>query len=108
MVDKLWFNMRFVGFIKGLCMKKTAVLLMGLLCVSMTHASRLSEHFRKANERERIERENAWRQDMNFADFSFRLEKSYIDERGEKCRDYVFRSKSNPYKHGFYTVCDPH
>lgn len=87
-------------------MKKLAIILMGILCISTTEASRLTAHFKREKERERVEEANTWRQDMNFPDFTFRLEKRYIDERGEKCRDYVFRSKSDAFRHGYYTVCD--
>ena len=47
-----------------------------------------------------------WRQDMNFNDFAFRLEKRYADNCGQNCRDYEFRARSNPFRHGYYTVCD--
>lgn len=78
-----------------------------LICfIPMGHASKLSRFIEKSNERDRVREENLQRQDMNFADFAFRLDKRYIDNRNQKCRDYVFRSRSNPYRHGFYTVCE--
>ncbi len=35
-------------------------------------------------------------QDMNFPDFDFRFDRRYMDDSGQSCRDYVFRSRSNP------------
>lgn len=88
-------------------MKKIAILLVSILCVSLANASKLSEFLRKSEERDRVRVETTMRQDMNFADFSFRLNRNFRDDRsGENCRDYEFRSKSNPYKHGYYTICE--
>lgn len=88
-------------------MKKTVFILLLLsFAASFTNASKLSHYFHKHKERERAREQQELRQDMNFADFAFRFEKRYTDERGEQCRDYFFRSRSNPYRHGYYTVCE--
>lgn len=87
-------------------MKKFLLLLAVSLCLSVSHASKLSKYLNKVDENDRAQQEREWREDMNFADFSFRLDKRYTDGRGQRCRDYVFRSRSNPYRHGFYSVCD--
>jgi hypothetical protein len=70
------------------------------------NASKLSKYLNKMDNEERARQEQEWRGDMNFNDFSFRLDKRYTDRRGQRCRDYLFRSRSNPYRHGYYTVCD--
>lgn len=87
-------------------MKKILLLLIVSLCFSPGYASKLSKYLNKVDANERAMQEREWREDMNFADFSFRLDKRYIDGRGQRCRDYIFRSRSNPYRHGFYSVCD--
>lgn len=94
-------------------MKNAALALLILFFAPTGYASKLSHHIHKMEERERVreERERSqdadlMRQDMNFPDFSFRSDRKYINDRNERCRDYVFRSRSNPYRHGFYTVCD--
>ena len=87
-------------------MKKTAIALLIVFCIPMGYASKLSHHIHKMKERERSQDADLMRQDMNFPDFSFRSDRKYRNDRNEKCRDYVFRSRTNPYRHGFYTVCD--
>ena len=87
-------------------MKKFLFLLAINLCLSVSHASKFSKYLNKVDENDRAQQEREWREDMNFADFSFRLDKRYTDGRGQRCRDYVFRSRTNPYRHGFYSVCD--
>ena len=87
-------------------MKKFLFLLAISLCLSVSHASKFSKYLNKVDENDRAQQEREWREDMNFADFSFRLDKRYTDGRGQRCRDYVFRSRTNPYRHGFYSVCD--
>lgn len=94
-------------------MKKAALALLVLSCIPTAYASKLSHHIHKVNERERAreERERSqdadlMRQDMNFPDFSFRFDRKYVNDRNERCRDYVARSRSNPYRHAYYTVCD--
>ncbi|KTD62261.1 hypothetical protein [Legionella spiritensis] len=82
------------------------IILSSLVLLSTAKASKLSRYFNKQEEKNRAEQQREVQQDMNFSDFSFRLEKRYTDERGERCRDYVFRSRSNPYRHGYYTVCE--
>lgn len=90
----------------GLYMKKTIVLIIMSLVFTSVYASKLSHYFKKMEEDDRANQERELQQDMNFADFAFRLDKRYTDENGERCRDYVFRSGSNPYRHGYFTVCD--
>ncbi|KTD31356.1 hypothetical protein [Legionella israelensis] len=88
-------------------MKKIGLMIILVsLAMSFSYASKLSRFFHEHKERERAREQQQLRQDMNFADFSFRFEKRYVDERGEQCRDYVFRSRSNPYRHGYFTVCE--
>lgn len=87
-------------------MKKIALLLLVIFCMPVSNASKLSHHIHKMHEKERRRDEDLRRQDMNFADFTFRSDRNYINDRNENCRDYSFRSRSNPYKRGFYTVCD--
>lgn len=71
-----------------------------------TFASKLSHYLHKQEAKDQAQQEQEVRSDMNFADFNFRLSKRYVNERGERCRDYEARSRSNPYRHGYYTVCD--
>lgn len=87
-------------------MKKILLLIAVSLCFSVGYASKLSKFFNDADQKDRAMQQQEWQQDMNFADLSFRLEKRYTDGRGQRCRDYVFRSRSNPYRHGFYSVCE--
>ncbi|MGQ3889174.1 hypothetical protein ACQUW5_09110 [Legionella sp. CNM-1927-20] len=90
-------------------MVKKIVFLMAFLAtlfVSIGYASKLSKYLNKMDAQDRARQEREWQQDMNFNDFAFRLDKRYRDERGQYCRDYIFRARSNPYRHGYYTVCD--
>lgn len=94
-------------------MKKIILLLAIVGFASVAHASKLSHYIQKQKDRERarVEADDARlqaqvRQDTNFADFAFRFEKSYVDNNGQQCRDYIIRSRSNPFRHGYYTVCD--
>ncbi|WP_045097710.1 hypothetical protein [Legionella fallonii] len=88
-------------------MKKIVVVLLASLSIGIStgHSSRLSKFLNKLDEEQKQRDAREWQQDMNFGDFVFRLQKRY-DERGQHCRDYEFRSRSNPYRHGYYTVCD--
>lgn len=94
-------------------MKKIVVILLVSLCIGTGYASKLSKFLDKmdsdqkqqaAQQRQREAQE--MQRDMNFADFAFRLQQRYTDNRGQRCRDYEFRARSNPYKHGYLTVCD--
>lgn len=87
-------------------MKKIVILLIAATFLSVGYASKLSKYLNKMEADSRAQQEREWQQDMNFADFSFRLDKRYVDDRGQRCRDYVFRARSNPYRQGYYTVCD--
>ena len=75
------------------------------MAVGVSFASKLSRFIHKANEREREAKARQLREDMNFADYDFRLQRSFTGQNGERCRLYTFRSHSNPYKHGDYSVC---
>ncbi|KTD59203.1 hypothetical protein [Legionella shakespearei] len=94
-------------------MKKVIAILLVSLCVSTGYASKLSKFLNKmdndqkqqAAQQRQLEAQEMQR-DMNFADFSFRLQQRYTDNHGQRCRDYEFRARSNPYKHGYLTVCD--
>ncbi|MDI9819636.1 MULTISPECIES: hypothetical protein [unclassified Legionella] len=87
-------------------MKKIAVILIAAMFLSIGNASKLSKFLDKMEEKNKARQAREWQQDMEFSDFVFRLDKRYTDERGQHCRDYVFRARSNPYRHGYYTVCD--
>ena len=87
-------------------MKKIILLLLITSIFSVGHASKLSKFLKQMDEEDRVRQEREWQQDMNFGDFSFRLDRRYRDDHGQRCRDYKFRSRSNPYRHGYYTVCE--
>ncbi len=87
-------------------MKKIIFILLISSFFSITYASKLSKFFKDMDKKDQERQEQEWRQDMNFNDFTFRLEKRYSDNRGQNCRDYEFRARSNPFRHGYYTVCD--
>lgn len=87
-------------------MKKISVLLCVFLCVSTGYSSKLSTFLNKVDEDQKRQEAQELQQDMNFGDFSFRLQKRYVDDQGQHCRDYEFRARSNPYRHGYYTVCE--
>ncbi|WP_454782097.1 hypothetical protein [Legionella sp. WA2022007384] len=87
-------------------MKKIILLLLITSIFSVGHASKLSKFLKQMDEEDRARQEREWQQDMNFGDFSFRLDRRYSDDHGQRCRDYKFRSRSNPFRHGYYTVCD--
>lgn len=87
-------------------MKKILIMAFLALFLTTTYASKLSAYLKKMDERDKAEQQQEWQQDMNFGDFVFRLQKRYTDEGGQRCRDYEFRGRSNPYRHGYYTVCD--
>ncbi|MCL5271917.1 MAG: hypothetical protein M1486_01090 [Gammaproteobacteria bacterium] len=87
-------------------MNKLLVILFVSLCFFNAHASKLSKFLNKMDEDQKQRDIQEWQQDMNFGDFVFRLQQRYTDNHGQRCRDYEFRARSNPYKHGFFTVCD--
>lgn len=74
--------------------------------LSVGYASKLSKFLNNMEAEDKARQQREWQQDMNFNDFAFRLDRRYTDDHGQQCRDYVFRSRSNPYRHGYYTVCD--
>lgn len=86
-------------------MKKFTLVLMVVLCAPFAHGSKLSHFLNKMEAKDKARAEQERRQDMNFNDLSFRLQRRFT-EFGQQCRDYEFRSRSNPYRHGHYTVCD--
>lgn len=87
-------------------MKKFIVcLLMGLMISSVADASKLSHWFNKQNQKQQQRKAEQRARDLNFADNAYRLQRGYVDHSNERCRVYDFRSHSNPYKHGTYTVC---
>lgn len=86
--------------------KKIIVILLMSLCISVGYSSKLSKFLNKLDEEQKQRDAREWQQDMNFGDFVFRLQKRYSNERGRHCRDYEFRSRSNPFRHGYYSVCD--
>ena len=86
--------------------KKIIVILLVSLCVGTGYSSKLSKFLNKMDDDQKQKTAQEWQRDMNFADFAFRLQERYVDKHGQQCRDYVFRARSNPYKHGYFTVCD--
>lgn len=74
--------------------------------VSAAHASRLSQHMHRVDAEQQAAEQREWQEDMNFSDDMFRLSNRYQNDQGQFCRDYVFRSKSNPYRDGHFVVCD--
>lgn len=87
-------------------MKRLIILTAIMFMASTVTASKLSHYIDKVNARDRAAQQQETQQDMNFADFSFRLDSRYVSDDGERCRDYSLRSRTNPFKHGTYTVCD--
>lgn len=85
--------------------KKMLIILLSL-SVYNADASKLSKFLNKMDEEQKQKESQELRQDMNFNDFAFRLNERYVDNKGQHCRDYEFRGRSNPYKHGFLTACD--
>ena len=76
------------------------------LCFSVAYASKLSRYMDKVDAEQQAQQQREWQQDMNFPDLAFRLDRRFIDDQGQRCRAYVFRARSNPYRHGQYIVCD--
>lgn len=91
-------------------MKKLSLIFMAMvLCcnfIGTANASKLSKYLHKMDENQRQREAQEWQQDMDFANYAFRLQQRYVDEHGQQCRDYEFRGRSNPYIHGMYTVCN--
>ena len=85
---------------------KIILLLVASLCVSPAYSSKLSKYLNKVDAESRAQQQREWQQDMNFADLDFRLDRHFSDETGQQCREYMFRARSNPYRHGPYIVCD--
>lgn len=85
--------------------KKIILFLFLSFCVASGYSSKLSKFLNKMEDDQKQQQAEELRQDMNFADFSFRLQQRYVDH-GQHCRDYEFRARSNPYRHGYFTVCD--
>ena len=93
-------------------MSKLYVLIAILIAAPMADASKLSQYLRKQEarqqERQREDQMAANQQlqkDMNFQDFTFRLVKRY-GQGAEQCRDYEFRSRNDPFLHGYFTACN--
>lgn len=94
-------------------MKKWIVVLMALMMVPIANSSKLSRYMNKMDAQAQAQQQEIqaqqrqeWQQDMNFKDLDFRLDRRYFDDQGQSCRAYVFRARSNPYRHGTYTVCE--
>ncbi|WP_420798057.1 hypothetical protein [Legionella quateirensis] len=82
------------------------MILLIFMCCAPGYTSKLSKFLNKMDNEQKQRDAQEWQQDMNFGDFVFRLQQRYTDNHGQQCRDYEFRGRSNPYKHGYYTVCD--
>lgn len=96
------------------------------LFFTTSEASKLSQYLHKSEarqqakieaEQQKIKAEEAkqrqqaqqeLREDMNFSDFVFHQERRFVDSSGQPCREYHFRSKSNPFLHGVFTACNEH
>lgn len=89
-------------------MRKYALIILFTFILIPLHASKLSHFLHKHHEREKAREQKEFQQDMNFSDYSFRLERRYTERNGEQCRVYQFRSRSNPYRHGKFSVCEEH
>lgn len=87
-------------------MKKVILLIIASMVFSTAHASKLGKFIHNLQEKQKAQQQREWQQDMNFADFDFRLDRRYMANNGQSCRDYVFRARSNPYRYGRLTVCD--
>lgn len=87
-------------------MKKITIILLMFLMVGAGYSSKLSKFLNKMDADQKQQEAQEFQRDMNFGDFVFRLQQRYTDNRGQRCRDYEFRARSNPYQHGYYTVCD--
>lgn len=87
-------------------MNKFFVFILALSCLSFAHASKFSEFFNKMDAREKARKEKEMQQDLNFSDFAFRFDRRFTNDRGDQCREYTARSRSNPYRNGRYVICD--
>ena len=87
-------------------MRRALIICSILLAVPLAHGSKFSKFIHKMDAEEKARQQQEWQQDMNFSDISFRLNRRFVDNRGESCREYIFRSRSNPFRHGEYMVCD--
>ncbi|AUB69999.1 TPA: hypothetical protein OX050_002477 [Legionella pneumophila] len=87
-------------------MKKIMVFVLLTVVCSAGFPSKLSKFLNKMDAEQKQRDAQEWQQDMNFGDYAFRLKERYVDDRGQRCRDYEFRGRSNPYRHGYFTVCD--
>lgn len=81
-------------------------MLMGICCLNVANASKLSKYLNKIEAKEKARKERHIKEDMNFSNFSFRFKRQFTDRNGHHCREYDVRSKSNPYRFGEYIVCD--
>lgn len=86
--------------------KIMTILLVSLCFVSTGYSSKLSKFLNKMDADQKQQEAQELQRDMSFPDFAFRLQERYVDKQGQHCRDYEFRARSNPYKHGYLTVCD--
>lgn len=87
-------------------MKKIIILLIILMSVSTVYGSKFSAYLRKHEAREQSRQTLELQQDMNFKDFVFSFQRRFVNEQGQRCRDYIARSRTNPYRHAQYRVCD--
>ena len=87
-------------------MNKLVVIFLSILVVTSVHASKLSKFLNDMDAREnaRVERER--KEDLNFSDYAFKLDRRFQGSHGDSCREYVARSRSNPFKSGRYIICD--
>ncbi|CZG85681.1 TPA: hypothetical protein JBE46_12500 [Legionella pneumophila subsp. pneumophila] len=87
-------------------MKKIMVFVLLTVVCSAGFSSKLSKFLNKMDAEQKQRDAQELQQDMNFGDYAFRLKERYVDDRGQRCREYEFRGRSNPYRHGYFTVCD--
>lgn len=86
--------------------KNILVLIFCFLSIHNSYASKLSRFLEKHAARVEEREAREYQEDTNFADMVFRLRNRYTNDHGDHCRDYVGRSRSNPYRQGYFTVCD--
>jgi len=86
-----------------------------VLAMPCADASKLSHFFKKMDAqeksheaRDKAKKEQEMKEDLNFGDYAYRLDKRFTNDKGFACREYALRSKSNPFKNGRFEVCDEH
>ena len=87
-------------------MNKFFIILLSMLALTSVNASKLSKFMNDMSAREHARAEKERKQDLNFGDYAFKLKRRFESPQGGSCREYVARSRSNPFRSGSYTICD--